>query len=88
MKEENRIYVDPLFNLPVGVGFDDIIDRKREVMNSQKLWNDQVMDELVTSLGYLDYRDFLACNKYILEAKDSTDCKQQARAYILNYAMQ
>jgi hypothetical protein len=29
------------------------------------------MDALVEKLGYMDYRDALACNKYILEAKRS-----------------
>lgn len=29
------------------------------------------MDELVYKLGYMDYRDALACNKYIMEAKRS-----------------
>jgi len=29
------------------------------------------MDTLVEKLGYMDYRDALACNKYILEAKRS-----------------
>jgi len=31
------------------------------------------MDDLVTKLGYMDYRDALACNKYIIEAKRSGD---------------
>jgi len=31
------------------------------------------MDELVEKLGYLDYRDALACNRYIMEAKVSSD---------------
>lgn len=31
------------------------------------------MDELVAQLGYMDYRDALACNKYIIEAKRSND---------------
>lgn len=31
------------------------------------------MDELVLKLGYMDYRDALACNKYIIEAKRSGD---------------
>lgn len=34
------------------------------------------MDELVEKLGYLDYRDALACNKYILEAKRHKDYHQ------------
>jgi hypothetical protein len=31
------------------------------------------MDDLVEKLGYLDYRDCLAVNKYILDAKSSGD---------------
>ena len=38
-----------------------------------KVWNNKVMDELVEKLGYMDYRDALACNKYILEAKRHGD---------------
>jgi hypothetical protein len=45
------------------------------------------MDELVQKLGYLDYRDALACNKYILESKRHNDYHQQARAKILAMAM-
>jgi hypothetical protein len=41
------------------------------------------MDHLVNKLGYMDYRDALACNKYILEAKRSGDYHQIARARIL-----
>jgi len=45
------------------------------------------MDELVNKLGYMDYRDALAANKYILEAKRHGDYHQQARAKILSVAM-
>lgn len=45
------------------------------------------MDELVNKLGYMDYRDALACNKYILEVKRHGDYHQQARAKILSVAM-
>lgn len=31
------------------------------------------MDKLVNDLGYLDYRDALAVNKYIIEAKRTGD---------------
>jgi hypothetical protein len=44
------------------------------------------MDELVTKLGYMDYRDALALNKYILETKRHGDYHQKARARILNIA--
>jgi hypothetical protein len=46
-----------------------------------------VLDELVEKLGYMDYRDALACNKYILEAKKQQDYHVQARAKILGVAM-
>ena len=35
----------------------------------QKFQNNKLMDGLVDDLGYLDYRDMLAANRYILEAK-------------------
>lgn len=44
------------------------------------------MDELVEKLGYMDYRDALACNRYILEAKQSDDYHQVARAKALAFA--
>ena len=44
------------------------------------------MDELVEKLGYMDYRDALAGNKYIIEAKRSGDYHQVARARILESA--
>ena len=46
-----------------------------------------MMDELVEKLGYLDFRDALAANKYILEAKKHGDYHQQARARTLALAM-
>ena len=49
--------------------------------------NNQHMDELVEKLGYLDYRDALAANKYILESKKHGDYHQQARARTLSLAM-
>ncbi len=45
------------------------------------------MDELVEKLGYMDYRDALACNRYILEAKRHGDYHQQARAKVLSVAL-
>ena len=35
----------------------------------------------------MDYRDALACNKYILEAKRCGDYHQLARAKVLEYAL-
>lgn len=41
------------------------------------------MDTLIAKLGYMDYRDALACNKYVLEAKRSGDYHQMARGRVL-----
>ena len=57
------------------------------MIDKQKFWNNRVMDELVEKLGYMDYRDALACNKYILESKRHTDYHQQARSKLLSIAM-
>lgn len=64
---------DDTYKLPYGVGYDHIIKKKTDMINKQKFQNNKVMDELVEKLGYLDYRDALACNKYILEAKRHQD---------------
>ena len=45
------------------------------------------MDGLVEQLGYLDFRDCLAANRYILEAKRSGDYHQMARAKTLSLAL-
>ena len=43
------------------------------MIDKQKFLNNQVMDDLVNKLGYMDYRDALACNKYLIEAKRHGD---------------
>ena len=92
MIKEKGVWVDTFefddqFKLPYGVGFDNIIKKKADMIDKQKFWNNRVMDELVSKLGYMDYRDALAVNKYILEAKRHGDYHQQARAKILSVAM-
>lgn len=57
------------------------------MVDKQKFQNNQAMDELVQKLGYMDYRDALACNKYIIEAKRHGDYHQAARAKILSVAI-
>lgn len=56
------------------------------MIDKEKKANNQKMDELVEKLGYMDYRDALACNKYIIEAKRSGDYNQIARAQVLEVA--
>lgn len=79
--------VEDDFKLPYGFGFDEIIQQKADLVNSMKVQNNKIMDELVVNLGYLDYRDCLAANKYILEAKRHGDYHQNARAKTLALAM-
>jgi hypothetical protein len=79
--------MDDTFHLPYGFGFDDIIKEKAEVIDSLKTKNNDKMDELIEQLGFIDYRDALAVNKYILEAKRSGDYYQIARARVLEFAM-
>jgi hypothetical protein len=79
--------IDDTFNLPIGTQFDYVIKEKAEKIDSQKVFNNDKMDELIEQLGYMDYRDALACNKYILEAKRSKDYYQIARAKVLEYAL-
>jgi hypothetical protein len=69
----DRFEFDDQFKLPYGVGFDNIIKKKTDMIDKQKFLNNKVMDELVNKLGYVDYRDALACNKYLLEAKRHGD---------------
>ena len=80
--------VEDTYKLPYGLWYDHIIKQKTDEINSQKVSNNLVMDELVQKLGYIDYRDALACNKYILESKRHSDYHQQARARILQVAFQ
>jgi len=67
------VQIDDQFLLPYGAGYDHIIKQKAELIDSQKQANNEVMDALVLRLGYMDYRDALACNKYIIESKLSGD---------------
>ena len=83
----DRFEYDDQFKLPYGVGFDHIIKKKADMIDKQKFWNNRVMDELVNKLGYMDYRDALAVNKYIIEAKRHGDYHQQARSKILTVAI-
>ena len=72
----NDTKIEPEFSLPFGLGFDHIIKSKMDLINNNKFKNNKLMDELVTKVGYLDYRDALAANKYILEAKRHGDYHQ------------
>ena len=68
--------IDPETGLGLGFGFDRVaVANKRQAHQDEvRVADDKTpeilnakMDQLVESLGYLDYRDFLAVNKYVLE---------------------
>ena len=69
----DSLKVDQELHLPYGLGFDQIIKEKTDLISNKKFHNNRVMDELVEKLGYIDYRDALAANKFILEAKKHGD---------------
>lgn len=77
--------IDPTTGLMYGVGFDDYI--KKRIKTLEKKESDAVLDELVTKLGYVDLRDFVALNKYVLEAKNHTDNVNRTKARLLSIAM-
>jgi hypothetical protein len=79
--------VDEEFNLPFGFGYDHIIKEKGDLMNNKKFYNNIMMDQLVEKLGFMDFRDMLALNKYMLEAKRTDDYQQKARAKTLSLAL-
>ena len=92
MKEAKRdtiqdVKIEDEFNLPYGFGFDYVIKEKMDLINNKKFQNNRLMDDLVMKLGHMDYRDALAANKYILEAKRHGDYHQQARAKTLSLAL-
>lgn len=78
--------VEDEFQLPYGLGFDDLIKQKADLVNNKKFENNKLMDNLVEKLGYMDYRDMLAAHKYLLDAKRHGDYHQQARAKTLAIA--
>ena len=82
-----QVKIEEEFNLPFGFGFDYIIKEKADLINNKKFKNNKLMDNLVDKLGFIDYRDALAANKYILDAKRHGDYHQQARAKTLALAM-
>ena len=86
LKDEELPEIQDEFNVEVGTPFDYIFKERAELIDSQKAANNKMMDDLVASLGYMDYRDALACNKYIIEAKRSGDYHQIARGRILETA--
>ena len=81
------VSIDEDLNLPYDFGYDKVIKEKKDKVNEKKFRVNQLMDELVEKLGYVDYRDMLAANRYILEAMSHEDYHQRARAKTLALAL-
>lgn len=86
LSKTESIIEDPKTGLLFGLGHDDYI-RQRNKHQEKLEASDLHLDELVNKLGYLDLRDFVALNKYILEAKNHKEYINQAKAQLLNTAL-
>lgn len=79
-------YMDDDTGLLYGVGYDTFIHKinkdKQEILSQ-----DNKIDLLVNKLGYVDLREFIALNRYILEAKTHSDSLVQAKAKYLEEAV-
>lgn len=73
--------------LVVDTEYDWILKNREAELERKKKVNSGMIRELVWKLGYMDYRDALAVNKYILEARRSEDTNQLVRAQILEQAL-
>lgn len=69
------------------LGFEEYMKSMKQKADIKKVQNYSKMDELIQKLGFLDYRDFLAINKYIIESKKASDYHIYARGQVLAAAM-
>jgi hypothetical protein len=69
-----------------GLGFDDYISER--IRNTEVKDTTNELNELVEKLGYLDLRDFIAINKYILQARNHEEYINQAKAKVLTVAIE
>jgi hypothetical protein len=86
-KFKMEITMDEDLQLPLGMGYDEFVNELKEGIATEKYKNIKAMDNLVKHLGYIDYREMIAVNKYIIDARRSRDYHQQARAKILQVAL-
>jgi hypothetical protein len=78
--------IEPTTGLQFGIGFDDYL-RKRIKQTKEETKSDVNMDELVAKLGFLDLREFIAVNKYVLEAENHVDYVNKAKSNFLKLAL-
>ena len=65
----------------------DMAFGEKELVDDIRKRLDAKLDDLATNLTKLDYRDFLAVNKYILEGRNSNEYHSFARAQVLAAAV-
>jgi hypothetical protein len=87
LDEETEGSIDPETLLMYGMEHDDYIQMRKISTEEQRAEADTELDILVEKLGYLDLRDFVALNKYILEAENHDNFLNRAKASFLNVAM-
>lgn len=80
-----EVSIDKDTNLVYGLGFDNLITNN---LTSQKSSEERQLQHLINKLGYVDFRDFVALNKYILEAKNHEDLVNQTKSRFLQMALQ
>jgi len=80
--------IDEETRLIYGLGYDSLIRRSSRAKHESEGESYNKLNELVNKLGYLDLRDFVALNKYILEAKNHENYVNQTKAKFLALAMQ
>ena len=86
---ETDVSVDKDTNLVYGVGFDKYITATSgSSQKTIKSSEERQLEDLVAKLGYVDFRDFVALNKYILEAHNHEDLVNQTKSKFLSLAMQ
>jgi len=56
--------------------YQEVIKERDQLIDNGKYKSFKEMDQLIQKLGYMDYRDLLAANRYIFEAQRYGDDQQ------------
>lgn len=83
--ETDNIKIHEKTGFMMGIGFDEYFTTQGIEQPNEE--TERSLDHLVQKLGYLDMRDFVALNKYILEAQNHEDLVNQTKAHFLSLAM-
>lgn len=77
---ETDLQIDNEYKFYPGLAPDEYMKQFRQKIDVR-------IDQLVTRLKLMDYRDFLTINKYIIEERNATEYHAFARAQVLAAAM-